>query len=179
MTGKEYQKKAMEHKLMDDSNSKIDILIHSLFGLNSKVGNCSELIQRTYQGENFDRQELLNELSDVLWMLSEACYSLNIDLDYLMEFGISKNQDSVKKQPSAPVKVQQKPEEDDMEVILYSTNCPKCKVLESKLNDKGIKFEISNNIDAVIEAGFMSAPVLQVDMQLMNFSDAIKWINNH
>ena len=32
-----------------------------------------------------------------------------------------------------------------MEVVLYSSGCPKCQVLESKLMAKGIPFKITNN----------------------------------
>jgi hypothetical protein len=26
-------------------------------------------------------------------------------------------------------------------IVLYTTHCPKCRVLEKKLSDKGVKFE--------------------------------------
>lgn len=62
-------------------------------------------------------------------------------------------------------------------VILFSTNCPKCKILEQKLNQKGINFEISDDIQEVIDKGFMSAPVLKVDDEYMDFGQGIKWVN--
>lgn len=65
-----------------------------------------------------------------------------------------------------------------MKVTLYSTNCPRCKVLAQKLMDKNIEFEISENVDEMISRGFMSAPVLMVDGEAMNFTDAIKWVND-
>lgn len=61
-------------------------------------------------------------------------------------------------------------------IILYSTNCPKCKVLEKKLEAKNISFEISNDVDHMLELGFMSAPVLQVGDKCMDFMDANKWV---
>lgn len=61
---------------------------------------------------------------------------------------------------------------------MYSTNCPRCKVLAQKLMDKNIEFRISENVDEMISRGFMSAPVLTVDGEAMNFTDAIKWVNN-
>ena len=67
-------------------------------------------------------------------------------------------------------------------VILYTTNCPKCKVLEKKLEDKNIDFEIVDNVDKVLEIadkfGIMSAPILSVDGNIMEFNKAINWVNN-
>lgn len=63
-------------------------------------------------------------------------------------------------------------------IILFSTNCPKCRVLEQKLNQKNIDFIISDNIDEVIEKGFMSAPILKIDDEYLEFGDAVKWVNN-
>ena len=63
-------------------------------------------------------------------------------------------------------------------IILFSTNCPKCRVLEQKLNQKNIDFIISDNIDEIIEKGFMSAPILKIDDEYLEFGNAVKWVNN-
>lgn len=62
-------------------------------------------------------------------------------------------------------------------IVLYSTNCPKCHILEKKLDDKRIKFSCVLDSDVMISKGFMSAPVLEVDNKYLEFSDAIKWVN--
>ncbi len=62
-------------------------------------------------------------------------------------------------------------------VTLFSNKCPKCLILEKKLNDKGIEYTEINDIDVMIEKGFMAMPVLEVDDEVMNFSNAVKWIN--
>ena len=61
-------------------------------------------------------------------------------------------------------------------ITLYSTNCPKCNVLKQKLQSLNIDFEISNNIDELIELGFMEAPILKVNDEYLNFSKAVNWI---
>lgn len=61
-------------------------------------------------------------------------------------------------------------------VILYSTNCPRCRIIEKKLQDKGIKFELFNNVDAMIAKGFKEAPKLEVDSVIMDFKEANEWI---
>jgi len=64
-----------------------------------------------------------------------------------------------------------------MGIVLYSTNCPKCKVLETKLKQKGIEYELNTNQDEMINKGFLSIPVLEVDGNTMDFLQANKWIN--
>lgn len=63
------------------------------------------------------------------------------------------------------------------EIVLYSTGCPKCTVLEKKLTDKGISYAINRDVDEMINIGIESIPVLKVDGELLNFADAIKWVN--
>lgn len=63
-------------------------------------------------------------------------------------------------------------------ITLYSTGCPKCQVLEKKLNNEGIEFSISNDIDVLIEKGFMTAPVLEIDDEYFEFKNAIEWLKN-
>lgn len=68
-----------------------------------------------------------------------------------------------------------------MDVKLYTTNCPRCKVLEKKLEQKGINFEKVEDFDLqeMIDKGFKTAPILYVDGEYMIFTDAVKWINNN
>lgn len=67
-------------------------------------------------------------------------------------------------------------------IILYSTNCPKCKVITKKLAQKGIDFtEIDCKTDTTYIAmlsgkGFVGMPVLQVGEDFLDFSKANKWI---
>lgn len=66
---------------------------------------------------------------------------------------------------------------DDLRVTLYTNHCPRCVVLENKLNEKGIAFESETDEDVMIAKGFMSAPMLDVDGKVMNFAEAVKWVN--
>ena len=64
---------------------------------------------------------------------------------------------------------------------LYSTHCPRCKVLEMKLKQKNIDFEIIDDKDKVIEIGkangIMSAPLLEINGKIYDFTQAIAEIN--
>lgn len=70
-----------------------------------------------------------------------------------------------------------------MELItLYSTQCPKCRVVETKLQQKNLDYNIINckedasAIDTLVEKGFRAMPILKVGEEYLDFSKAIKWI---
>jgi len=63
-----------------------------------------------------------------------------------------------------------------MNIILYSTGCPKCNVLKKKLDMAKIEYEICEDEDVMEQKGFMSAPMLEVDEVVMDFGLAVKWI---
>jgi glutaredoxin len=62
--------------------------------------------------------------------------------------------------------------------VLYTTGCPKCKILEKKLNEKNVKFEIVDDTEKMKELGITSVPVLMVDDKSMIYYDAVKYINS-
>lgn len=63
-----------------------------------------------------------------------------------------------------------------MNVVLYSTHCPKCRVLETKLKQKGIDYQEVNDVAIMQEKGFEFVPVLEVDGVVYNFKEAVEWI---
>ena len=62
-------------------------------------------------------------------------------------------------------------------IVLYSTDCPKCKVLEAKLNAKGIQYSTVTDVDLMIAKGLNLMPVLEVNGQLLDFALAVEWVN--
>lgn len=65
-------------------------------------------------------------------------------------------------------------------ITLFSTNCPKCKVLEAKLTKNNIDFTICQNVDELIDKGILEVPILKIDKNTyLNFSEAIKWIKEN
>lgn len=61
-------------------------------------------------------------------------------------------------------------------IILYSTNCPKCKVLETKLKQQNIDFILETDLTKMMNMGYMEAPLLEINDEIYNFSQAIKWL---
>jgi glutaredoxin-related protein len=61
-------------------------------------------------------------------------------------------------------------------VILWSTHCPRCKVLELKLKQKNINYEENTSVEEMTARGFKEAPKLEVDDVVMDFKQAVDWI---
>lgn len=64
-----------------------------------------------------------------------------------------------------------------MNIILYSTHCPKCSVLEKKLKQRNIIYTEVNDISVMTEKGINAVPVLEVDGELMDYKEANDYIN--
>lgn len=61
-------------------------------------------------------------------------------------------------------------------MTLYSSNCPKCKILKEKLDAKHIEYELKTDVDEMISLGFTFVPVLEVSGKYLNFAEALKYI---
>ena len=61
---------------------------------------------------------------------------------------------------------------------LYTTHCPQCTTLKTKLDRAKIEYEICDDLDTMIARGFKSVPVLETDDGIFNFTEAIKWVNS-
>lgn len=64
-------------------------------------------------------------------------------------------------------------------IILYSTGCPKCRILKKKMDEKGIKYIMCTDMERMIELGFTEVPVLEVKEERFGFTEAVNWINQY
>ena len=62
-----------------------------------------------------------------------------------------------------------------MEVILYSTGCPKCNLLKKIMTENKIKYTEVTSIDEMQALGLTEAPQLSIDGQFYKFKDALMW----
>ena len=62
-------------------------------------------------------------------------------------------------------------------IVLYSTGCPKCRILEAKLAKTGETYTIIQDVDEMEKLGITTVPVLEVDGKMMDFGEAVKWAN--
>ena len=65
-----------------------------------------------------------------------------------------------------------------MNVTIYSTHCPQCNMLERLLTSKNIAFSTVLGKEAIIERGYKTAPILDVDGKVMSFAEAVRWVNS-
>ena len=67
-------------------------------------------------------------------------------------------------------------------INLYTINCPKCLVLEKKLDKEGVEYNKITDKDIIMDVsnkcGLKTAPILEADGNYMKFEDAIKYIKN-
>lgn len=96
MTNEEYQyfarrtqKKEWQNPNRSD-RERHEMLCHAVFGLCSEAGEVSGILQKTYQGHEFDRTHFAKELSDVLWFVSEAADGIGFTLSEIMQMNIDK-----------------------------------------------------------------------------------------
>ena len=64
-----------------------------------------------------------------------------------------------------------------MNVILYTVDCHKCKVLEKKLNNANISFEVCKDTKLMAERNISKLPMLEVDGEMLTFKEAVDMIN--
>ena len=62
-------------------------------------------------------------------------------------------------------------------ITLYITHCPRCRILEEKLDDKGIEYTIVTDIEEMSKLNIMSVPVLKINDKLLPFKEANDWVN--
>lgn len=63
-------------------------------------------------------------------------------------------------------------------ITLYSTGCPKCVILEKKMNQKHLNYDTVSDVDLMMERGFSSLPMLDVDGHVYDFKEALTIIDS-
>lgn len=75
---------------------------------------------------------------------------------------------------------------DSMKITLYTTHCPKCKVIEEKMKNSDLEYSVCEDMNAFMEKypGIDTMPQLEVVNQdgnttLMGFREANSFVNEH
>ena len=63
-------------------------------------------------------------------------------------------------------------------VILYSTGCPRCKVLETKLKQKNVEYIECSDIRELERKNITTVPCLGIEGEILDFGAAVKWVNS-
>ena len=64
-------------------------------------------------------------------------------------------------------------------ITLYTIECEIANIIVNKLKQKGIEFEIINDVEVFRQLGFDDVPILKVGNNLYNFSKTIEWVNKY
>ena len=64
-------------------------------------------------------------------------------------------------------------------IVLYTTHCPKCRILETKLKAKGVQYVEVTDEAIMQEKNIEFLPILEVDETLMDFVAANNFINSY
>ena len=63
-------------------------------------------------------------------------------------------------------------------ITLYTIECEIANILIGKLKQKGIEFEIIDDVEVFKQLRFDDVPILKVGDNLYNFLKSIEWVNN-
>jgi len=61
-------------------------------------------------------------------------------------------------------------------VVLYTTHCPRCIILERRLDKKGVSFLKETDEGLMILKGFTSIPQLERNGKILDFGEAMAWL---
>lgn len=82
----EYQKLASR-----TANLKDEALTNFALGIAGEAGEVADMVKKhVYHGHQLDRDELIKELGDVLWYVSQLAAWMNIELDEVARRNIEK-----------------------------------------------------------------------------------------
>lgn len=62
-------------------------------------------------------------------------------------------------------------------LVMYTTHCPKCMILEKKLKAKGLVYDTCEDVGIMTDMGIQFTPMLAVDDKLLSFNEAVQYIN--
>lgn len=67
-----------------------------------------------------------------------------------------------------------------MNITLYTTHCPQCNILEKKLKNAGLEYNVCEDPEEMIRLGYYAAPLLRVDDDpLYLFKEACLWVDDY
>lgn len=74
-----YQKEAT--RTIDTTLGSTNVVAEALLGLAAETGEVCSLYQKKMDGHPFNKDDLINEIGDVLWFTAELCTAMDISLE--------------------------------------------------------------------------------------------------
>ena len=89
MEANKYQELA--YRTANKELSKFDQLRNAVYGLNGEAGEVIDILKKhEFQGHDFNKAKMLDELGDIAWYLALACTALGITLTDVFEHNVAK-----------------------------------------------------------------------------------------
>lgn len=69
---------------------------------------------------------------------------------------------------------------EERNIILYSTDCVRCSLVKKMLDAHNVTYQEINDKQVMVEKGFESAPVLEVDDKVIeDYALILSWLENN
>lgn len=89
MTINEYQREAL--RTANSTNENDLLIVNGVMGLCGESGECIDLLKKSmFQGHELDKVHLAKELGDVAWYLAVSAYSIDYDLERVLQMNVDK-----------------------------------------------------------------------------------------
>lgn len=67
----------------------------------------------------------------------------------------------------------------EQRIILYSTDCPRCKLVKQMLDVHNIPYTEIVNKQVILDKDFDSVPMMDVDGKIMDYSGILTWLEQN
>lgn len=75
--------------IQEHENNKEEVM-HWAIGLGEEAGEALSVIKHRYYGGNYDIEDLVSELGDVLWYISSLCTATGIKLEDVARYNVAR-----------------------------------------------------------------------------------------
>lgn len=89
MEFKDYQNKI--YRAIPNHESQKDEILHWAIGLSEECGEVMSVLKHHYYGgEDFNREEMIKEIGDVLWYTAALCTAAGVNMDSIAKLNVEK-----------------------------------------------------------------------------------------
>ena len=84
----QYQKEAFD--LISEDGRK-DMVLNGVLGLAGESGECCDIVKKNrFQGHELNKENLIEELGDVMWYIAETASGLGVTLEEVAQYNLDK-----------------------------------------------------------------------------------------
>ena len=111
--------------------------------------------------------------------LTEEDIDINTVRAKINDGDLSEVEDSEDFQVVEILEIAEENDEQEPQITVFTTGCPKCKILEAKLKEKNIQYKEVTDVEEMVNMGLKQVPWLKTEAgEMLNFENAIQWLNS-